>query len=681
MKRFCLYLVWAPACFCLTRAFSQDFLMQGWYWGYPKTADSCHCDWADTLTARASSIAKAGFTYVWLPPFVRTSSGSQSGGYDPKDLFDLGEFGLGPTSFGTRKDVNRLIKTFKTQGLRAVADVVYNHRDGGSMENNPVVQSYVDSGISAACRNAPVYQDPSYNPYPSDRFRYILPLVNGGMDTGDYYIKISSLSQSPRFFNSPYSFYAETRATGYRQQPAIDQLRPDGGMDCGQPGLSVQLGVAVNAVTASGGCLTDEYHIHIGSTDISTAGDTLFIYISNRDYPDGTPRMYSDHRIYGIRNAGSGKDVIGQLVLQTNTNYLHLSSGRGAMNYSNFHPDGISCSVLGKDWDYPYYYSDYAQDNPATAAVLLNWTQWLWKTIGIRGFRMDAVKDFNPQFVGQLLGSMYSAGMDPGLVVGEYWDNEDNISGWINSVRSAMSPAANAAIQVRAFDFPLRFALKDACDLYGGDVRNVYNAGLVHHGNGISGSQVVTFINNHDLRDNGNLPVQNDPMLAYAYIFTDNSVGMPSVFYPDYFGTPVPFYPTVYLKPVIDSLIAIHKKYIFNSTRADYLNMERSSYLSAPTQYESSGDGAGKMTTLIYQLSGGPSGKDIIVAINFAGVTLKVDHQINTHGGGIAAGTRFYDLLKHSGFPYAVLSSQQTVYIELPPRSFSVWVNDNSLGQ
>jgi hypothetical protein len=663
----------------LTR--SQDFLMQGWYWGYPKTADKCKCNWADTLALRAASIAKGGFTYVWLPPLSRTSSGSESGGYDPKDLFDLGEFGQGPTGFGSRKDLNRLLNVFKTYNINAVADVVYNHRDGGNMENNPVVQRYVDSGYSTPCGSNPVYTDPSYNPYPSDRFRYILPLgKTTGNDSGDYFIKISSLSQNPAYFNSPYSFYAQTNSVGNRHQSPITQTRPDGGMDCGQPGLLVPLGVTVNAVTANGNCFTDEYRIHLGPADFNPLGDTLYINISNQDYPDGRPRTYSDHRIYAVWNSKAGRNILSQLVLQTNTNYEHLPSAKGAMNYTNFHPDGIGCSVLGKDWDYPYYFSDYAQDNPATFNVLNTWTQWLWKTIGMRGFRMDAVKDFDPKFVGHLLTALYSKDINPGLVVGEYWDAEDQIDAWVKAVRASMTTAADSAIQVRAFDFPLRFALKDACDKYGDDVRYVYNAGIVHHGNGMTGNHVVTFVNNHDLRDSSNLPVQHDPVLAYAYIFTDNSVGMPSAFYPDYFGIRVPYYPQVYLKPVIDSLISIHKKYIFNSSSVDYLNMEGSSFLNSPTNYISAPDGAAKTSTLIYQLSGGTSGKDIIIAINFAGVTLKVDHQINTHGGQLLEGLSFFDILKHSNYPSASLSSNGTIYIELPPRSFSVWVNDDDSG-
>ncbi|HVB04471.1 MAG TPA: alpha-amylase family glycosyl hydrolase [Chitinophagaceae bacterium] len=655
---------------------AQDFMMQGFYWNFPKTGNGF--DWADTLASKASQIAQAGFTYVWLPPFYRASSGNTSNGYDPYDLYDLGAYGLGPTGFGSASDVASLIAAFKNSHLNAIADVIYNHRNGGLAENNPVVQAYVDSAHTAACATNPLYNDPNFNPYPSDRFRYILPLGgSSGNGAGDYYFKISSLSQSSRYFNFPYTFYAQTNTVGYQNQGVLEQIKPDGGMDCGQPFNTVPLGVNMNATTSDGGldvggCFTDEYHIHIGNSDFNPAGDTLYLYISNLN------GQYSDHRIYGVVDSTiSSKDITGQLVLQTYTDFTHVASGQGRMNYTNFHPNGIDCSYLGKNWDYPYFFYDYDQDNPATDTALINWTEWLWNTVGVRGFRMDAVSDFNPKFAGQLLTALNDLSINPGLVVGENFDyTVSDVTGWINAVKSYMSAAAISAINVRAFDFPLRMTLKNACDQAGFDVRNIYTSGIAH--NGGSPLNAVTFINNHDLRNPGD-PIQHDPILAYAYIFTDNSIGIPCVFYPDYFGGSLPNYPDVYLKPIIDSLIALHKKYIFNAPTVEYLNALGSAYLGAPTDYLSAPAGAGPSTTLIYQISGGPSGKDVLVAINFAADTLKLQQQIDTHGGTLVAGSEFYDALNHSDFSNTPLSSGNTVYLELPPRSFSVWVNDSSL--
>ncbi|MDV7399175.1 hypothetical protein RZS08_47635, partial [Arthrospira platensis SPKY1] len=97
----------------------------------------------------------------------------------------------------------------------------------------------------------------------------------------------------------------------------------------------------------------------------------------------------------------------------------------------------------------------------------------------------------------------------------------------MDGVYAAMTPGASSAIQVRAFDFELRQALKNACDngLY--DVRNIYTQGMVDR-TGMNGANVVTFANNHDYRTVGE-HILNRQMLAYAYILTNNRIGLPSV--------------------------------------------------------------------------------------------------------------------------------------------------------
>jgi alpha-amylase len=112
---------------CLTQFLSaQDFMLQGWYWDYDK--DGCNgysgSSWATRLNAQVQALDDAGITYVWLPPLSRASFGSCSNGYDPKDLYDLGEYGQGATGFGTRAQVDAVIANLNGRGMGAVADVV-----------------------------------------------------------------------------------------------------------------------------------------------------------------------------------------------------------------------------------------------------------------------------------------------------------------------------------------------------------------------------------------------------------------------------------------------------------------------------------------------------------------------------------------------------------------------------
>ncbi len=643
-----------------TVAYSQDCLLQGWYWEYPKTSDGAL--WADTVVSKTMDISNSGFTYVWLPPLSRSSSvpNNNSNGYNVKDLFDLGEYGLGATGFGSRQNVNNVINTFGLWNVNAVADVIYNHRDGGAAETNPSVEGWVEN-----------YPGPATNcAYPSDRFRCFLPVGgSSNNNSGDYYIKISSKSQDPAFYNKTYKLYITTnRASvalpynGSMNEDEVNGGNGNGGGDCGQQSNSVPINSDVNVTIDNSGCLVDEFKITLDGTNYYTAGDTLWFYLSNNNGD------YSDHRIYGIWNASAANDVVSQLHYQTYTNFYNLPSGRGSMTHANFRPNGSPTTLCG-DSEWPWFFYDYDHNVPSTRDTLVAYTKWLWSNVGIRGLRMDAVKHFDPYFVSYLLNNMNAAGQNPGLVVGESISSATQISDWINAVYANMTPAAVAAVRVRAFDFPLRWSLKNACDQFGYDVRQVFNEGLTN-GAGQSAFNVVTFINNHDYRNSADA-VQNDPMLAYAYLLTNNKIGLPSVFYPDYYGSNLNYMPTAALKPQIDALLNVHRHYIYGSANIDYL-----SRFSTP--YSQNFISGYPNTTLVYQLWGTPNGNDVVVAINFAGETMRVDHGLNTGTGGLAVGDSLVDVLGRSNFPYAIVNSNSQMYIELPPRSYSVWVRCNS---
>ena len=630
---------------------AQDFMMQGWYWDYPKTCDGF--DWASTLDGQAADIGSAGFTYLWLPPMSRASFGSCSNGYDPQDLYDLGEYGQGPTGFGTRGAVDDLITALGANGVEAVADVVYNHRDGGVAEVNQAVKDYIT-----------LHYNDTKNPFPSDRYRCVLPLGGAsGNGAGDYYFKISSKSQSNRFHNKAYSVYMETSVVGFQGSPAVAESEPNGGGDCGETFNSISLGVDVTASIDAAGCTVDEFNLTLTAADFAAAGDELIIYLTN---PNGD---YSDHRIYGIWNATAASDVVGQLLYQTYTDFTTMPSGQGGMDFENFSPNTANTETtsLGGDWDWLWFFYDYDQTNTNTQSVLFDWTKWLWNDVGVGGFRMDAVKHFDPAFIGELMNELHSDGIDPGLVVGEVFDgNPSVLLNWVSGVEANMNSATLNNIDVRVFDFALRNALKNASDLFGYDVRNVFNSGIV---DGASGNafNTVTFLNNHDFRGPGE-PIQNNPILGYAYLLTNNQIGLPTVFYPDYYGSTIPNAPTVNLKAEIDELIQIHKDHIFGAPSVDYL-----SRLGTP--YSSSYTTGFDNTTLLYQIGGGPSGKELIVVINYAGETLVVDHQINMDN--VDNADVFEDLTGNANLASATLNGSNQLHLEIPAQSYAVFLQND----
>ncbi len=583
--------------FCSVTA--QDFMLQGWYWNFPKTAEGKV--WADSLKDKAAELHTAGFTHVWVPPFTRTSSGSWSNGYDPKDLFDLGEFGQGATHFGTRTDVNEMITAFNNQSITTIADVVFNHRDGGKPERNTAVRGWIDNYNSAKVNNGDL-------PYPSDRFRYILPIgASTGRGAGNYYFKISSASGHSNFHNYQYRLYMWTNRVGWQNLADTNEVEPNGGGNCSQGNNTITLGRGWLANVDSDGCTVDEFHLSLASTDFNSAGDTIYIELRNTG-------GYSDHRIFGLWDGANSQEIVSQLELQTYTDFTSLPSGRGGMNYLNFKPNGNATCLCG-DEDFMYFYYDYDQYQNATKDTLYAWAKWLWQDVGIRGYRMDAVKHFPTWFVGDLMDYLHDNSIDPGIVVGEHYTSDaTTLNNWVNSVLGSMDNDTKAAIDVRIFDFSLRQALENASDSYGYDVRNVFGASLVD-AKGTSPFNVITFANNHDFRDAGQ-PIDNDPILAYAYLLTNNQLGVPCVYYPDYYSLGI--------KAKIDTLMSIHKNYIYGATSREYLGR------NGTTRYQSFLGGYAN-TSLVYQLMNTNSGHDVIVAINYAGGTdtLRLYQELN----------------------------------------------------
>ena len=84
------------------------------------------------LSQEAASLAKAGFTAVWLPPAYK-GSGPADVGYGAYDLFDLGEFdqkGTIRTRYGTKEEYLAAVQACRRASMQVYADVVFNHKLG-----------------------------------------------------------------------------------------------------------------------------------------------------------------------------------------------------------------------------------------------------------------------------------------------------------------------------------------------------------------------------------------------------------------------------------------------------------------------------------------------------------------------------------------------------------------------
>mmetsp|Transcript_7826 Transcript_7826/g.23111 ORF Transcript_7826/g.23111 Transcript_7826/m.23111 type:complete len:555 (+) Transcript_7826:328-1992(+) len=98
----------------------QEVLLQGFNWECSSLRDSHKRPyWLAGLADKAEQIAEAGITAVWLPPPCQSIAAE---GYMPQDYDSLS------TSYGNKADLKGCIAAFHRHGLKALADVVINHR-------------------------------------------------------------------------------------------------------------------------------------------------------------------------------------------------------------------------------------------------------------------------------------------------------------------------------------------------------------------------------------------------------------------------------------------------------------------------------------------------------------------------------------------------------------------------
>ncbi len=82
-------------------------------------------------------LSELGISMAWLPPAFKGAYGGYSVGYDPYDLYDLGEFdqkGSVATKYGTKEAYLAACKALQEAGIAVMADIVLNHKAHGDQK-------------------------------------------------------------------------------------------------------------------------------------------------------------------------------------------------------------------------------------------------------------------------------------------------------------------------------------------------------------------------------------------------------------------------------------------------------------------------------------------------------------------------------------------------------------------
>ena len=246
-------------------------------------------------------------------------------------------------------------------------------------------------------------------------------------------------------------------------------------------------------------------------------------------------------------------------------------------NYNHF--DGVDYDqrsgktsiyrFMNKSWDnkvdnengnYDYLMgADIQLDNKEVVNNLDDWGLWYLNTTDIDGFRLDALKHMDYQFIMDWLNVIRGKTGKELFAVGEYWKSDvDTLLRYIDQSRGDAS----------LFDVPLHFNFYNASRSNGNyDMRNIIK-GTIMERNPVKS---VTFVENHDTQQGQSLEssiLTWFKPIAYGIILLRQE-GYPCVFYGDYYGTQEFTQPQ--LSTVLDKLLAA-RKYLAYGKQNDYFD-------------------------------------------------------------------------------------------------------------
>ncbi|KAF2310166.1 hypothetical protein GH714_007012 [Hevea brasiliensis] len=105
----------------------REILLQAFNW------ESHKYDWWRNLERKVPDIAKSGFTSAWLPPPTQSIAPE---GYLPQNLYSIN------SSYGSEHLLEALLQKMKQYKVRAMADIVINHRAGTTQGHGGMYNRY-----------------------------------------------------------------------------------------------------------------------------------------------------------------------------------------------------------------------------------------------------------------------------------------------------------------------------------------------------------------------------------------------------------------------------------------------------------------------------------------------------------------------------------------------------------
>ncbi|MDQ0219617.1 alpha-amylase [Peribacillus cavernae] len=177
------------------------------------------------------------------------------------------------------------------------------------------------------------------------------------------------------------------------------------------------------------------------------------------------------------------------------------------------------------NYDY-LMFADIDYKHPDVQKEMISWGKWLADTLQCNGYRLDAIKHIDHNFVKEFITELSQDRGKDFYFVGEYWSTD---------LAACQEYLDNIDHKIDLFDVSLHYKLhKASIDGANFDLTTIFNDTLVQ----THPLNAVTFVDNHDSQPNESLESWIDDwfkQIAYSLILLRED-GYPCVFYGDYFG-------------------------------------------------------------------------------------------------------------------------------------------------
>ncbi|WP_018663422.1 alpha-amylase [Heyndrickxia acidiproducens] len=171
-------------------------------------------------------------------------------------------------------------------------------------------------------------------------------------------------------------------------------------------------------------------------------------------------------------------------------------------------------------------YADIDYNHPDVKKEMVSWGKWLADTTGCDGYRLDAIKHINHDFIKEFATELMAHRGENFYFVGEFWNPQ---------LAACQKYLDHVEFKIDLFDVALHYKLHEA-SIKGRnfDLTTIFDNTLVK----THPLNAVTFVDNHDSQPDESLESWVEDWFkpsAYALILLRKD-GYPCVFYGDFFG-------------------------------------------------------------------------------------------------------------------------------------------------